>query len=78
MSAPVELHPAFSWDCPSCGVGNFARAVVMELSDDDRQNMREVHGIDDAQTGDFLLAPSEVKCSSCGEEFKAKDQRETP
>ena len=72
----VELHPAHVWDCPECGIENFCRGVVVELDEDGMRHMREEYGIEDAETGDFLMAPEEVVCANCDMTFATLDFRE--
>lgn len=72
----VELHPAVMWDCPACGVENFAR-IVSEYA--------ETH-VEDGETLDgFVCAPPErVTCKGCGVEYESDlptpegDETETP
>lgn len=66
----VELRPAFAWDCESCGRENFARIVIGEMSEEDRQALVERHGIEDSEDGDFMQVPDEVTCRHCGESFR--------
>jgi len=33
MSESVELHPAYQWDCPSCGRENFERIAILGKND---------------------------------------------
>lgn len=72
---PVELHPAFVWDCEECGLQNFELAIRVELSPEEMAEMREEQGIDPDWQGDWLSAPSEVTCRHCGKAFEALDDR---
>ena len=72
--AIVELHLAYMWDCHSCGRENFARSMVPSLSEDELEELREEHGVQPWETGEFSTAPGTVKCAFCGEEF-ATDHR---
>lgn len=67
MMETVELHQAFLWVCEECGTDNFARGV--ELSPEEVERM----GVDPAEDGCYLMAPSEVKCSICEHQYKAVD-----
>ena len=67
----VTLRPAFCWDCDECGRENFARAVVPEFSAEDLQAMRNEHGIEPWEAGDFVTMPPTVTCSHCGVVFSA-------
>ncbi len=65
----VETRPAFAWDCPNCGAENFARAVVCELSEEEMRELRDEHGVQPWETGNFLVKPESVSCHSCKESF---------
>ncbi|MCE9548102.1 MAG: hypothetical protein K8T25_21725 [Planctomycetia bacterium] len=69
----VEMRPAFSWDCPQCGVENFSRAVVCEMSQEEMQELRDDHGVQPWETGHFLVKPVIVTCRSCRTECKTAD-----
>ena len=73
----VELHQAFMYDCPECGRENFVRAIHIETSDEEQDDMiRLLAGIEDWEEvpddlhGMFLVAPSNVTCEHCGEELE--------
>jgi len=66
---PVELHPAFVWDCPECGTEHFERAVVPEMSDEERRELQDEHGVQPWDEGDFLMMPMKVACPRCGRAF---------
>lgn len=77
----VELHDAFMWDCPECGVENFLRAIRYfrnDLSPEDVEDIiedMELDGIEEFEelfsTGFALVsAPSEVVCKQCKQEFQ--------
>ncbi len=69
----VELRPAFSWTCPECGRDKFERCVVVELSEEERQELQEDHGIQPWETGDFYRAPESVTCDFCCRSFQTED-----
>lgn len=73
MSEKVEMRCAYEWTCPDCGRDNFERAMVMELSEEDRVEMEEEHGIEPGATGDWVSRPDEVTCPHCGGEFETED-----
>jgi uncharacterized Zn finger protein len=55
----VDVHPAWVFDCPECGVENFARSVVTELSESD------------GDEGEYYqTAPDLVECYECGTEYR--------
>ncbi len=66
----IELHTAWQWDCPECGVENLERAVTVEMSQEDREEMMEEHGLEPGVTGDWTTQPDEVTCKSCNREFE--------
>lgn len=65
----VELRPAYVWDCPECGRENFMRGLVPEFSDEDREALRQEHGITPWDEGDFVMMPDRVECKHCSEVF---------
>lgn len=69
----VELRPAFAWDCPECGVEQFHRGVVPEMSPEDEQEAREALGMESWEEGQLMTAPDSVTCSNCGQTFEAFD-----
>lgn len=70
MAEKVELLPAYHWDCPECGVQNFARGLVPELTEEETEELRSEHGVELWEQGDWMLAPEKVKCSVCYGEFE--------
>lgn len=72
MTTTIELKPAFMWDCEECGRENFARAIVPEMSEAERQELRDEHGIEPDELGEMLVMPEFVTCTSCGTEFQSK------
>lgn len=73
----VELQPAFGWTCDECGRWNFARAIAVEGTDRaevesqlrEMLNLQPYESIPEGHHGEFLMAPTSVKCASCGAEF---------
>lgn len=72
----VELRPAYSWDCPDCGRENFVRGLVPEFSDEDLQDLRDNHGLQPWDTGDFVMMPQSVQCKHCRSVFSAQNFKE--
>jgi len=68
----VELHQAFSWICDSCGHRNFERAIAVEMSEEDREELCYEAGVDPDE-GEWLRAPELVICSKCKEEYKVEE-----
>jgi len=70
----VELLPAFVWTCPNCGIDKFERAVVPELTDEDKFKMRLEYGVEREDVeGLFMMAPTEVQCIECKTYFETMD-----
>lgn len=72
----VTMRPAYAWDCEECGRENFARGIVREFSEDELQELREEHGIQPWESGDFMSMPESVKCGHCGAAFKTAHCKE--
>lgn len=78
----IELHPAYQWDCDSCGRENFARAVVAELNPENPEDAELIeiaraeseHLIGDIKPF-WMTEPEEVVCAHCGAEFETVDSR---
>lgn len=68
--AKVELKPAFTWDCESCGRENFTRGVCPEMDDESQTEMRLEHGIDPDEDGRWMMMPTQVTCARCGACFE--------
>ena len=73
MHEPVELRPAFAWDCPECGREQFARTIVAELSSEEIVQLKEQFGADPWESGYFLTRPNTVTCADCGHVFTTCD-----
>lgn len=72
----VELIPAFFWTCPNCGVDQFERCVVPEMSQEDRIEAMQALGVEPWKEGDLLTSPSAVVCEKCGESFQTSNFNE--
>ncbi len=66
----VELIPAHLWTCPDCATDHFVRCVTLELSTEDRDELRSEMGIEPWEDGVFLMAPKRVTCPDCGRQFE--------
>lgn len=74
MGTKVELIPAFFWICPECGVDNFERAVIIELTHQERKEIAENNDIDEeVENGDIMSYPEEVECSFCQTEYETEE-----
>jgi len=65
----VELHQAFMWDCPECGLENFARSVRLELSPEEIEEMSENFGVASSTDSRFSIIPENVTCKHCEKKF---------
>ncbi len=74
MKEKVELHQAFMWDCPNCGVEHFERAIRPEMAPEQFEELREDFGLEEGQDGDFLMMPTEVTCDVCGCSFEVTEE----
>lgn len=66
----IELHPAYVWNCDSCGRENFERGLVPEFSMEELEEIKEEYGIDPYEEGNFIVMPDLVQCKFCKEKFK--------
>lgn len=69
QSQSVELVPAFVWTCPKCGVDKFERAILVELSAEEMEELQEEQGVEPEETGSFLTSPQKVTCDKCKQTF---------
>jgi len=69
----VVLRAAFEWKCPKCKAGNFNRAVAVEFTDSDREELLELFDLKEDEVGDMIQAPAIVKCGKCLEKFRTED-----
>lgn len=71
----VELHHAFVWDCDECGRENFCNGLDPELTAEEIEELKEIHGIEPSELGGkFLLAPATVICKYCKTEFETDNE----
>lgn len=77
----VELHAAWSWDCPICGRERFERSVVEDLNREEKEEfLKAVGEMEEYETmpeNEFLLIatiPTQVVCPYCKKVFEAKPQ----
>lgn len=68
----VELHQAFFWECPNCGVTNLSQGVILEINQEESEELIEDYGMEPeiATTGNWVTLPEEVECSECGKEYE--------
>lgn len=70
LDKPVAMRPAYAWDCEECGRENFERAAVREFSPEELQELRDEHGVQPWEAGEFVGMPESVKCQHCGAVFQ--------
>ena len=67
----IELRPAFTWDCPECGREHFVRVRIPEFSDAELSELRDEHGVNHWESGNFIAVPKAVNCKFCDRDFAA-------
>lgn len=67
------LRTRLVWRCPECNKVNICKAVVAELSVDDKADLAEA-GILSAATGMFGRVPDDVTCRRCGACFAVSQE----
>lgn len=65
----VTLNPAYSWDCPECGVENFERGIVPEMSPEELAQTKADMGMEPWEEGEIMMMPTSVVCRGCGASF---------
>lgn len=61
------------WTCPECGRDRFERSIVVELSPEEMQELRNEHGVEVWDNGHFCTKPAEVSCPECKLTFSTVD-----
>jgi predicted nucleic acid-binding Zn ribbon protein len=69
MAKPIELHPAFVFDCDECGRENFVREIVEEHDEETDSELRSEHSIEPYEEGHWVLTPTTVTCQHCNADF---------
>lgn len=67
----VELLPAFFWICPECGIDNFERGLVAEMSDAEMIDIRQELDLSEFEEVELVGHPEEVTCKECNTEYEA-------
>ena len=65
----IELRPAYAWDCEECGREQFSRCIVPELNAEEIEELKQEHGIERWELGEFQMMPTTVNCKDCGAVF---------
>lgn len=65
----VELRAAYAWDCEHCGRENFVNGLVPELSPEDLAFLKNDHGVEEWDLGQFVCMPENVVCPHCNAQF---------
>ena len=60
MADTVELHAAWRWDCPECGLEQWVRGIHLE---DEHLSERQLNILGDAEW--WVMYPGEVSCGDC-------------
>jgi hypothetical protein len=69
----VEMLPAFCWTCERCGLENFVRAVTADFSPEELNELRQEHGVNPWEAGEFVQKPNTVTCKGCSSKFPTID-----
>lgn len=69
--AKVELRPAFVWYCDECGYENFDNGLIAEMSDAEKEELKEDGDIPEGQDGEWVMMPNTVTCKECGTEYES-------
>ena len=72
----VELHSACVWDCDECGLENFERNRIFEASEEELAEMRDEHGVQPWEDGEWTVRPTAVQCRHCKATFKTTEAEE--
>jgi hypothetical protein len=72
----VALRPVYAWDCDICGREFFERGVVVEIDDDGLERLKNEHGIEVWEEGNFMMMPDTVCCPFCDVSFPTKHYRD--
>ena len=69
MSDAVEMRLAFEWTCPDCGTDQFERSMMPDMGDDELAELKDEHGIEPFDIGEFQMQPTKVTCERCSRTF---------
>lgn len=80
----IRLEQAFGWTCPDCSTRNYVEAerVTFENDAERREAYLEMGMIEEwedtppAEDGQFLMAPSTVRCSKCRRKYPSVEEDE--
>lgn len=74
----VEAATVYEWTCDACGIGNICRPMRVTLSEDEKRELREEHGVPEGVEGEFVAMPHVVECGHCGKKYAARDPDREP
>lgn len=71
----VEVHAAYMWDCPHCGVENWQRAVTLKMTEEElRESGVPVEEHDKWSV--CTAAPCVVTCRECKSRWRTNTTHE--
>lgn len=65
----VVLRQVWKWQCFACGCVNIVDPPPTEFTDEERAEMLEENGLNDADTGEFVMMPEKVVCFACNKSY---------
>lgn len=71
----AELQTAYLWTCDNCGRDNFIRSIKCDeqvLDEQERQELRDEHGIQPFDIGEWVMQPDEVTCEFCKSTYETR------
>ena len=68
----VELRPAHVFTCNACGRDTYVNGIVPTMTPELEAELREDHGVEPWEHGNWMLAAERVKCGHCGAEFRVE------
>lgn len=72
----VELHLAFHWVCPECGIDNWCRGIAPDLPPEEKAKARENLGIEVWEEGALMMRPESVECLACKCRFETLESED--
>lgn len=75
----IILYSAFTWLCPKCKKRNYIKGKIAQLTDEDKEEIREEMGVksweqgEDIDENEYLTIPDEVVCKKCFEHYDVEN-----